>query len=126
MTRGCPAKKKRNISGLKNQPAASDIRLTPIPESAEQNANNQKSAQDDSQADHEMEDDQPQQDMKDQASSEQEDNLDSEFESDYEWEGLTSIELGKKLAIQCCKIDDNNDTDWIPYRLRPKRKQKSK
>ena len=39
---------------------------------------------------------QHQQDMKDLASSEQEGDLDSKFESDDEWKGLTSKELGKK------------------------------
>lgn len=57
--------------------------------------------------------------MKDLASSEQEDDPDSDFKSDHEWKGLTSQELGKKLAELSCEIDeDPNDMDWIPFRLR--------
>ena len=108
--RGRPPKKKRNISGLRNQPILSDLSFTPISESADG-----------------KEDNLPQHDMKDLASSEQEDDSDSEFESDDEWKGLTSIEFGKRLAALSCKIDgDQEDTDWIPYRLRQKREKKGK
>jgi hypothetical protein len=56
------------------------------------------------------------------AGSEQEDEPDSDFESDHEWEGLTSRELGKRLAAQSCEIDkDSTDTDWIPFKLRKKK-----
>ena len=60
--------------------------------------------------------------MKDVASSEREDEQieadESDFESDQEWKGLTSKELGKRLAELSCKIDDdNNDVDWIPPKL---------
>ena len=96
MPRDCPPKKKRNISGLKNQPASSDIQLPPILESAEQNADNYNTPYPHSDGE---EEDQHKQDMKDLTSSEQEDDLDSEFESDHEWKGLTSTELGKKLAV---------------------------
>ena len=120
MPRGRPPNKKRNISGLKNQPASSDIRLPPILESAEQNADNY-----DTPCPHsDEEEDQHKQDMKDFASSEQEDDLDSEFESDHEWKGLTSTELGKKLAVLSCDIDDTNDADWIPYKLRRQKGKK--
>ena len=61
--RGRPPKKKRNISGLRNQPILSDLSLTPISESADGKEDTQH-------------------DMKDLASSEQEDDSDSEFESD--------------------------------------------
>ena len=67
--------------------------------------------------------------MKDVASSEREDEQieadESDFESDQEWKGLTSKELGKRLAELLCKIDDDdNDVDWIPPKLRPTRTQK--
>ncbi len=68
--------------------------------------------------------------IKDLASSEQEDDgdPDSDFESDDEWKGLTSIDLGKRLAALSCKIDDDNeDQDWIPYKLRHRKgKRKGK
>ena len=108
MTRGRPPKKKRNISGLRNQPAPStSIPLTPIPESAEQNADRYQDSKHVEEGGH----GQHQQDMKDLASSEQEGDLDSEFESDDEWKGLTSKELGKKLVALSIMIQ----TDWIPY-----------
>jgi len=79
--KGRPPKKKRNISGLKNQPAVPPL----ITESAGENVD---ICQD---QDHDRELDDPfPQDMKDITSSEQEDNLDSDFESDHKWKGLTS------------------------------------
>lgn len=83
----------------------------------------------DSDVNNEEEHDQPQFDMKDLASSdssEQEDGTDSEFdEAEDQWKGLTSTELGKKLAALSCRIDDDDhDHDWIPYKLRPQKKEK--
>ena len=45
---------------------------------------------------------------------------DSDFESDHEWKGLTSKELGKRLVEQpvSCKIDD---MDGIPPKLQRKK-----
>ncbi|EDR04366.1 uncharacterized protein LACBIDRAFT_330618 [Laccaria bicolor S238N-H82] len=120
--KGRPPKKKRNISGLKNQPAPSVIPIpSAIGESAGKNADKHYPSANPGELlpDDEEQDDQPPQDMKDLASSEQEDDPDSDFESDHEWKGLTSRELGKKLAELSCEIDeDPNDMDWIPYRLR--------
>jgi len=120
--KGRPPKKKRNISGLRNQPKIStvDNPLSPIFESAEQEVNGDC---DDITGNHRLP-----HDIKDLASSEQEDDgdLDSDFESDDEWKGLTSIDLGKRLAALSCKIDDDDeDQDWIPYKLR-RRKGKRK
>ena len=100
--KGWPAKKKRNISGLRNQPKAStDDPLAPIFESA------------DEEVDGDCEDTSIRlpPDVKDLASSEQEDDEDpdSDFESDDKWKGLMSIDLGKKLAAISCKIDDDNE-----------------
>lgn len=96
---------KRNISELKNQ-SISTLNLTPIFESEEQEIDDKYEVNLLSKYD-----------MKDLASSEQEDNegLDSDFKSDDEWKGLTSIELGKRLAALSCKIDNDDDNqDWIP------------
>jgi hypothetical protein len=120
--KGRPPKKKRNISGLKNQPSLSEVPLLPTVESASQIADNYE----DDDGDNEIEDDPHPPDMKDMASSEQEDNLNSDFESDDEWKGLTSQELGTRLAEMSCEIgDDPTDVDWIPYSLR-RRKGKKK
>lgn len=115
--RGRPPKKKKNISGLRNQPAtSSENQLTPILESVGQDVDGDQGRGDG---------DLPRYDLKDLASSEREEEEDSEFESDYEWKGLTSIEFGKKLAALSSKIDDDqDDTDWIPYRLGRKRGKK--
>ena len=104
--KGRPPKKKRNISGLKNQSAVSDNQT---------NNNTDGDREDDS--------DQPLKDHKDMAGSEQEDEMDSDFESDHNWKGLlTSRELGKRLAAQSLAIDkDSKDTDWIPFKLRKKK-----
>jgi hypothetical protein len=117
MPRGCPPKKKRNISGLKNQPNPAPNLLPQIPEATEL----EPALLDLPDVDNE-EELTFQFDMKDLASSEQEDDgTDSEFdEAEEEWKGLTSTELGKKLAVLSCRIDDDNhDHDWIPYKLRP-------
>jgi hypothetical protein len=104
--KGRPPKKKRNISGLKNQSASSEIPTS-------QNGNN---------TDGDKVDDQPPKDLKDMAGSEQEDEPYSDFEPDHEWESITSRELGKRLAAQSCAIDkDSTDTDWIPFKLRKKK-----
>jgi hypothetical protein len=58
------------------------------------------------------------------AGSEQEDDpdSDSDLEFDHEWKGISSRELGKRLAEQSCTIDkDSMDTDWIPFKLRKKK-----
>jgi hypothetical protein len=123
--KGRPPKKKRNISGLRNQPSSSKVPLLPAVESTGQNADNNE----DDNGGNEIKDDPSPPDMKDMASSEQEDNqVDSEFESDDEWEGLTSQELGARLAELSCKIDDDpTNVDWIPNSLRRrKRKKKGK
>src|SRR5271156_2491141 len=112
--KGRPAKKKRNISGLRNQPAASDNLLAPVFESSEQHTDNDLDA--DTDLHH--------QEKKDLASSEQEDDLDSEFESDHGWKGLMNIELGKRLARLSYNIDDELDQDWIPYKLRHQKGKK--
>ena len=46
------------------------------------------------------------------AGSEQEDDLDSDsdLEFDHKWKGLSSRELGKRLAEQSCTIDKDQ---WI-------------
>jgi hypothetical protein len=82
-SKGRPPKKKRNISGLKNQPKISTVD-NPLSKSAEQEING-----DCDDINHRLP-----HDIKDLASSEQEDNgnLDSDFESDDEWKGLTSID----------------------------------
>ena len=68
--------------------------------------------QPDNSTDGNPEDDQPHKDHKHMAGSEQEDESDSDFESDQEWKGLTSQELGKRLAAQFCAIDnDSMDTN---------------
>ena len=114
---GRPAKKKRNIFGLRNQPAPSTILL----ESANQNAGDN---QPDSDTDDDDGEDQLPKDLKDMASSEKEEELDSDFESNREWKGLTSQDLGKRLAALSCAIDgDSKDTDWIPYKLRVQQKK---
>jgi len=117
--KGRPPKKKRNISGLRNQPKiyTVDNPLTPIFESAEPEVDG-----DCDDINHSLP-----HDIKDLASSEQEDDgdLDSDFESDDEWKGLTSIDLGKRLAALSCKIDnDDEDQDWIPYKLRRQKGKK--
>jgi hypothetical protein len=112
MLRGRPPKKKRNISGLKNQPTPVQNLLPQIPESVLSDlpdaVNNKEELE-------------GQFDIKNLASSEQEDGTDFEFdEAGEERKGLTSTELGKKLAALSCKIDDDDDNhDWIPYKLRP-------
>jgi hypothetical protein len=113
--KGRPPKKKRNISGLKNQSASS---ASEIPLSQNTGADNEP----DINTDGDQGDDQPPNDLKDLAGSEQEDEPDSDFESDHEWKGLTCRELGKRLAAQSCAIDNNStDTDWIPFKLRKKK-----
>ena len=103
--KGRPPKKRRNISGLKTQSAASDNQT---------DNNTEGDRGDDS--------DQPPKNHKDMAGSEQEDESDSDFESDHDWKGATSRELGKRLAAQSCAIDkDSTDTDWIPFKLRKKK-----
>jgi hypothetical protein len=77
--KGRPPKKKRNISGLKNQSTSFEI-------STSQNMDNKP----DNNTDGDGGNDQPPKDLKDMAGSEQEDEPDSDFESDHEWEGLTS------------------------------------
>ena len=114
--KGCPPKKKRNLSGLKNQPAPSEILVPSAVESADKH---HPSANPGKVPDDKEQDDQPPRDMKDLASSEQEDNPDSDFKSDHEWKGFTSREVRKKMVELSCEIDeDPNDMDWIPYRLR--------
>ena len=70
MPKGRPPKKKRNISGLKSQPALSAIPLPPIVESSGEN--NGYHNQPDEEPDGGEDDDRPLQDLKDMASSEQE------------------------------------------------------
>src|ERR1700678_51116 len=70
MPKGRPPKKKRNISGLKSQPALSAIPLPPIVESSGEN--NGYHNQPDEEPDGGEDDDRPPQDLKDMASSEQE------------------------------------------------------
>ena len=111
-----PSKEEKKHNCLRNQPPHNAEPLESISEVVEQ-------------VDQHVEDvdigdvdDQNHLDMKDKASSEKEDNSDSDFESDDEWKGLTSEELGKKLAALSCEIDeDQEDLDWIPYKLRPKK-----
>ncbi|KAF8874104.1 hypothetical protein CPB84DRAFT_1690403 [Gymnopilus junonius] len=83
MPGGHPAKKRRNISGLKGQSTHSSAPLADILESAEQVADNCSNI-DLEGSSHGDTGDQPHQDMKDQASSEPEDEEDSDFESDHE------------------------------------------
>ncbi|KIJ95201.1 hypothetical protein K443DRAFT_683197 [Laccaria amethystina LaAM-08-1] len=120
--KGRPPKKKRNISGLRNQPSSSKVPFLPAVESTGQNADNNE----DDNGGNEIKDDPSPPDMKDMASSEQEDNqVDSEFESDDEWKGLTSQELGVRLAELSCKIDDDpTNVDWIPNSLRRRKRKK--
>ena len=120
--KGCPPKKKRNITGLQNQPPPSNSLAT-----AYQSSSNEISA-DPNDCDLSDQEISPPE-MKDVASSEREDEQieadKSDFESDQEWKGLTSKELRKRLAELLCKIDDdNNDVDWIPLKLKPTRTQK--
>jgi hypothetical protein len=93
--KGRPPKKKRNISGLKNQSGLSE---SPINQNMQDNLP-------DNDTDGDGGDDQPPNNLKDMAGSEQEDEPDSDFESDYEWNGLSSRELGKRLASQSCARD---------------------
>jgi len=37
---------------------------------------------------------------------------------------LTSRELGEQLALLLCRINDDNDADWIPTKLRKERGKK--
>jgi len=65
--------------------------------------------------------------LKDLASSEKENEEDSDFESDHEWKGLISLELGKKLVALSCQIDDDDDDEgWIPYKLCYSKKSKKR
>lgn len=123
MPRGRPAKKKRNISGLKNQPPPAP---EPLPTITESVAEHVTSVLPDISArateDGDEDEDQLHPGMKDLASSEQEDESDSDFESDEGWKGLTSKDLGKRLAALSCEIDeDEKDLDWIPKNIRPKK-----
>lgn len=111
--KGRPPKKRRNISGLKNQPAQSNTPLESIIKSNTPDPDGDSCENDDEPIPH---------DAKDRASSEQEDNdeEDSELESDSdaEWKGLTSRELGQWLADLACRIDDDAaDKDWVPSKF---------
>jgi len=119
--KGRPPKKKRNISGLKNQPSSSKVPLLPSVESAGQNMDNYE----DQDGDNKIEDDPSPPVMTDMASSEQENNLDSTFEPDDERRGLRSQELGARLAELSCEInDDPTDVDWSLRRRKGKKKGK--
>jgi hypothetical protein len=108
---GRPPKKKRNITGLKNQPSLSTITMLAPPDRC------------DSSPDGSVEHDQQKRDAKDRASSEWEDDGETDFESDGEWVGHMDKKFGQNLAALAYK-EDQTDTDWIPYRLRQKTKIK--
>ena len=108
---GCPPKKKRNITGLRNQTSPSAIAALTPPDGC------------DSSPDGSVEHDQEKRDAKDTASSEWEDGGDSDFESDGEWVGLMDKKFGQRLAALAYK-EDQTDIDWIPYQLRQKTKIK--
>ncbi|PPQ86471.1 hypothetical protein CVT25_008462 [Psilocybe cyanescens] len=101
---GQPPKKKKNISGLKNQSALINI-------SAGQIVDNDPDQDHRPHPDSDAEEDPPRQDIKDMASSEQEDELNSDFDSNGKWTGLTKRQktyikgpdvMSKSLHTQRC------------------------
>ncbi|KAF8173666.1 hypothetical protein BJ912DRAFT_859119, partial [Pholiota molesta] len=123
--KGRPAKKKRNISGLRNQPAIPANHLPSIIESGGENTDSNHPISNPDVGEEAVETEEPPQDMKDMASSEREDDSDSDFESEDDSKGFTSTELGKRLALQSWEIeDDPDDQDWIPYNLRRQKGKK--
>lgn len=116
-----PCKEEKNLTGLRNQGPHIGDPLKSISEFVEQERHTTVGVDGDGVVGDEV-DDSHHPDLKDMVSSKNKDDLDSDFESDHEWKGLMSKELGEKLAALSCKIDkDQTDLDWIPYKLRPKK-----
>lgn len=125
--KGRPPKKKRNISGLRNQRPPSPLLLSefgPVLESKEplHHADRAQPELDQEIREHH--------EPKDKVSSEQEDDEDGEasgFESGHsERKGLTNTELAKRPVRLSCRNDAElrlDDADWIPTNKQKKPKR---
>ena len=115
--RGRPPKKRRNISNLRN---GSSSTVTSFSQ-----GNQAVTEEDDALIARSQESDRlPVRNKKDEASSEAEDSeTDMEAVEDYaesEWDELDDRDFAERLA-EMAIMDDPNDLDWVPARLRVKK-----
>lgn len=110
--RGRPPKKKRNITGLRNQSNADPTDANDPACSSDQQ----------DQLQNPNDDDQHVLDLKSMADSEKEDDEYSDFDSDGEWPGIGERSFAERM-VALMEKDDPNDLDWLPSDLRRARER---